>query len=94
MSGFLISVIWSKEYGSIFQKGRVTMTYFWLCRTKLFSFWDGESILIASNNGTNTGLSNQVCKGYNNQDVIDLYIGITPNKAGIAIFGPIQFSIK
>lgn len=70
------------------------MTYFWLCRTKLFSFWDGESILIASNNGTDAGLSNQMYKGYNNQDVIDPCIGVTPNKAEIAIFGPIQFSIK
>lgn len=70
------------------------MTYFWLCRNKLFSFWGGESILIASNNGTDIDLNNQVYKGYNDQDVIDLYIGITPNKAGIAIFGPIQFSIK
>lgn len=94
MSAFLISVIWSKEYGSIIQKARVTMRYFWLRRTKLFSFWEGESTLIASNNGTDTGLSNQVYKGYNNQDVIDLCIGITPNKAEIAIFGPIQFSIK
>lgn len=94
MSAFLISVIWSKEYGSIFQKGRVTMTYFWLCRTKLFSFWDGKSIVIDSNNGTYTGLSNQVCKGYNNQDVIDLCISITPNEAKIAVCGPIQFSGK
>lgn len=70
------------------------MTYFWLCRTKLLSSWDGESILIASHNEAGTGLSNQVYKGYNNQDVIYLCIGITPNKAEIAIFGSTQFSIK
>lgn len=50
--------------------------------------------MIASNNGTDTGLSNQMHKGYTNQDVIDLCISITSNKAEIAIFGPIQFSIK
>ena len=33
-------------------------------------------------------------KRYNNQDVIDLCIGVTPNKAEIEIFGPIQFSIQ
>ena len=70
------------------------MIYFWLCRTKSFSFWDGESILIASNNGTDAGLSNQMYKRHNNQDVIDLCICVTPNKAEISIFGPIQFSIK
>lgn len=50
--------------------------------------------MIDSNNGTYTGLSNQVCKGYNNQDVIDLCISITPNEAKIAVYGPIQFSGK
>lgn len=94
MSALLISVIWSKEYGSIFQKATATMTYFWLCRTKLLCFWDGESILIASNNGTDTSLCNQVHKRYNNQDLTDLCIDITPNKAKIAVFEPIQFSIK
>lgn len=52
---------------------------------------EDESILIASNNGADTTLNSQLHKGYNNQDVIDLYIDFSRNKAKLSTLDLLNF---